>query len=463
MRADGGFFTGKCRRMNHDKLKDPSPPASLTRDLMESMPDRILNESYGKAPGSLYIRSASGCFIEDIDGRQYIDMALGGGTAILGHAGACVTDRIISRIKSGAIYAVPNPIAHQYGEVLHEAMPWFSHFAFCSTGSEATMRAVRIARAFNGRRKIGLFSGGWHGSHDMVLVEEDYSGPEAEPRMVLKSAGTPEEIKDLIVFLPYNHPDAFELIRKNRSELAMIMIEPSQGSNPRDDVVQFLRDLRKVTEETDILLCFDEIITGGRLALGGAQELYGIHADLATYGKVLGGGLPIGIVGGREEVMRVIRPSAAENRTPVFLGGTFSANPLSVAAGMEVMRYLRENEAVIYPCLNENGALLKNGVNEFCEARNIPAYMTGAGSMLRLVFSSRSVRSRRERDFAEVNPEVQKEFYASLLASGVHVGTNRLNFLSICHDQTIIRKVLDSYTESLDKFTVAGRFRRSAE
>lgn len=463
MRVRGECSTGRRQRMSHDHLKDPPPPGTLAREQIQAMPDRILNENYGPACSSLYVRSASGCYIEDIDGRQYIDMALGGGTAILGHANRYITDRLVSRIQAGTIYAIPNPVAHQYGELLHEAMPWFPHFVFCSTGSEATMRAIRIARAFSGRRKIGLFSGCWHGSHDMVLVEEDYSGHEAEPRLFLKSAGTPEEMKDLIVFLPYNHSAAFDLIRKHRSELAMVMIEPSQGSNPRDDVVQFLRDLRIVTEENDVLLCFDEIITGGRLAPGGAQELYGIHADLAAYGKILGGGLPVGIIGGTEDVMSVIRPAAHSNRTPVFMGGTFSANPLSVAAGMEVMRYLRENAPGIYSSLNENGAALKNGINAFCAERNIPAYMTGIGSMLRLVFSGHHVKSRRERDFAEIPPEVQKEFYSSLLKSGVHTGTNRLNFLSIFHDQAIVQKVLNSYFENLERFNAAGKLRSPAE
>ncbi len=436
----------------------PDPLNPLSRAELQSLPNRILNESYDSTSQALYIRGASGCFIDDIDGRRYIDMALGGGTAILGHANSALIANITRHLIAGTLYALPNPIAHQYGEILHQAMPWFSSFVFSSTGSEATLRAMRLARAFNGKKKVALFSGSWHGSHDMVLVEEDYSGSEEAPRLMFKSAGTPRELADLLLFLPYNHSAACELIKKHRHELALVMIEPSQGSNPRDDIGPFLKDLRQVTKDNDILLCFDEVISGGRLAFGGAQEHYAIQADLATYGKVLGGGLPMGILGGTAEVMKVIRPTPGEDRIPVFMGGTFSANPMSVAAGLEVMRYLQSNREWLYTELFKQGNLLKEGINDFCRGKNIPVHMMGIGSMLRLVFSAQPIRSRRQRDSDEIPQSTQKEFYAALLQSGVHVGTNRLNFLSTAHSQAIVEKIIEIYASVIERFNTQGKF-----
>lgn len=416
----------------------------------------IFNEGYAPSAAALYIAKAQGCHVEDFDGNRYLDTGLAAGGAILGHASEVVTTQVQAQLARGSVHTAPNMLAHQFGELLHAALPWFGGFAFCNSGAEATMRAIRLARAYTGRSKIAIFSGGWHGAHDMVLVEEDPAGDPHHPTAMFKSGGTPKSLKELLVFLPYNDPAAFDIIRAHRDDLAMVMIEPSQGSNPRDDVAGFLRELRRITEENGILLGFDEVITGFRLALGGAQELYGIQADLATYGKIIGGGLPVGLVGGRTEIMRCIREGSAAEPKPVYMGGTFSANPLTMVAGMAVLRHLTDNRATLYAKLSHLGDHLKTSINAACVEHGIPARMLGVGSMLRLMFTDFPVRSRRQRDDHESDADIQKYFFLSMLLSGVHVGANRINFLSTVHRREEVDEVARAYIGTLRSFNESG-------
>jgi glutamate-1-semialdehyde 2,1-aminomutase len=409
----------------------------------------ILNAGYDE--DYLYARKAYGCFVEDCSGNIYIDTALGAGTHILGHANPIIVGEIEKQAREGTLYILPNEYTHEVGRFLSQAIPCFSNFVFCNSGTEATIRATRIARAHTGRKKVAMFSGGWHGGNDMLLFEEDYTGDENRPTLMFKSAGVPQEIMDMTLMLPYNSDAAFELIEQHKNELAMVIIEPSQGSNPRDDVGEFLRELRKITAKHNILLCFDEIVTGFRVALGGCQEYYGIEADIATYGKAIGGGLPIGMIGGTENVMKIIKGCNGEK--PVFMGGTFSANPLVMRVARTVLQHLIENREDIYSCLNENGQYIKNRINEFCVSNQIPVKMIGIGSMLRIIFTDKTVKSRRDRDKYEVDDTLQKLFYSYLrFEKGVHISSNRVVFLSTAHKKEHIERIVESIIESLRYF-----------
>ena len=285
----------------------------------------------------------------------------------------------------------------------------------------------------------------------MLLFEEDYTSDENRPAIMFKSAGVPEEIMDMTLMLPYNTDAAFELIEQHKNELAMVIIEPSQGSNPRDDVGEFLCELRRITAKHNILLCFDEIITGFRITLGGCQEHYGVEADIATYGKAIGGGLPIGMIGGTEEVMKVVKSCNGEK--PVFMGGTFSANPLVMRIARTVLQHLIENREDIYSYLNGNGQYIRNRINEFCVANQIPVRMMGIGSMSRIIFTDKTVKSRRDRDKYEVDDTLQKLFYSYLrFEKGVHVSSNRIIFLSTVHKKEHIEKIVRSIIEALEYF-----------
>ena len=422
---------------------------SSVRSLSESNKAVILNEAYGK--DKFHASRGHGCFIEDCSGNTYIDTALGAGTHILGHANPIIVEAIQSQAEKGTLYMLPNRYTYEVGELLSDILPHFHGFVFCNSGTEATIRATRIARAYTGRKKIAMFSGGWHGGNDMLLFEEDYNGVKTRPVPMFKSAGIPEEIMGMMLLLPYNDDAAFDLIERHKEELAMVIVEPSQGSNPRDDVGRFLRQLRRITTKHDILLCFDEIITGFRIALGGCQEYYGVEADITTYGKTLGGGLSIGLVAGRNNIMKVIQGD--EQKKPVFMGGTFSANPLVMHVAKTVLQHLIENRECIYSYLNENGRYIRNTINEFCVANQVPVRMTGVGSMSRMIFTDKAIKSRRDRDEYELDNALQKQFYLYLLLEkGIYVSSNRIVFLSTEHKKEHIEKIAQSIIQTIDYF-----------
>jgi glutamate-1-semialdehyde 2,1-aminomutase len=410
----------------------------------------ILNAGYEKS--ELHINKAYGCFIEDCSGNVYIDTALGAGTHILGHAHPVIVGEIQKQAAEGTLYILPNRYTYEVGQLLSDVIPHFYGFVFCNSGTEATIRATRIARAYTGRKKIAMFSGGWHGGNDMLLFEEDWTADENRPMPAFRSAGVPQEIMDMTLMLPYNCDAAFELIEQHGNELAMVIIEPSQGSNPRDDVGKFLHELRRITAKHNILLCFDEIVTGFRIALGGCQEYYGIEADMAVYGKTLGAGLPIGLVAGTKEVMDVVKGN--DHKKPVFMGGTFSANPLVIRVAKAVLQHLVENRETVYTHLNENGRYIRNTINEFCVANRVPVRMTGIGSMSRMIFTDKPIKSRRERDRYEIDDALQKLFYSYLrFEKGVHISGNRIIFLSTANKKEHIEKIMRSIIESLEYFS----------
>jgi glutamate-1-semialdehyde 2,1-aminomutase len=408
----------------------------------KNIPATLLNEHYQNR--GIYIKDAFDNIIVDIFDNTYQDMILGSGTFILGH------NAIDIYLDRGTLHSTPNFCAVNYANLLSDIIPDMSSFVFCNTGSEATMRAIRIARAISGKSKIALFSGGWHGSHDGVLVDDDYD--KDTESVVSKSDGIPQEILDLVIMLPYNDERAFEIIKQRKDEIAVVIIEPVQGSNPRCDIGQFLRKLREITKQNNVLLCFDEVITGFRLALGGGQEYFEIKADLATYGKIAGGGFPIGIVGINKEIDIKVREKN------IFYGGTFSANPISMEAGYKTVSYLKTNQELYYD-LNETGFYIVDNINKFCEIRNIPVSMIGIGSMFRFVFTDYPIKSRKDREKYEIKSNTIKDyFYKSLLLKGVLVGSNRINFLSTKHYEEDINLIKSAYLKTIIEFNDIGCF-----
>ena len=204
----------------------------------------ILNEGYNVTDRRKYLAQAHGCKVTDLYGETYIDMAMAGGSAILGHANEYVRDAVNTQLRKGALFTSPTVLAHQYCEILDHHLGELDHFAFSSTGSEATLRAIRIARAYTGKRKIAIFGGGWHGSHDLLMVEEDPKSHSHRPTGFLKSAGTLPNVLEQAVMLPYNPEAAFYLIKEQAATLPMVFVEPLQGSNPQGDIKYFLQELR---------------------------------------------------------------------------------------------------------------------------------------------------------------------------------------------------------------------------
>jgi glutamate-1-semialdehyde 2,1-aminomutase len=405
----------------------------------------ICNEGYGAGSSLSYISRAQGCRVWDGAGRAMIDMALGGGSMILGHAHPAVAEAIARQARDGAIYTAPHAAVHEMDGMLDRFIPWLPGRVWCNSGSEAVMRLVRIARAVTGKRKIGLFSGCWHGSWDGTLVEEDYDGDNVVdrpvlcrpgcPRLRLRSAGTPLETLDSILFLPYRDSSALSLIREYADKLACVLVEPVQGSNPSADVGPFLDSLRHTCSSCGVLLAFDEVVTGFRLSPGGGQERFGVQGDLAAYGKIIGGGLPVGLVAGTGQVMDEAR------RMGVFFGGTFSANPLVVAAGRATLARLGLE---VYAAIHRMGEGLRDAVNNVATRFGLPLHMMGCGSINRLILSPTRVTSRRHRDSVEPPPTVQRQYYDRVRVGGVHIGTNRILFLSTAHGIDELVRVMEA-------------------
>ena len=365
----------------------------------------IKNEGYVN-PKVIFSKSY-GCYLEDVNGNKYIDTTIGNGTHILGHSSSVVNDAIREQIEKGVLFTASNNVAYETAELIHMAHPTLESVVFCNSGSEATMRAARVARAYTKRNKIAIFSGSWHGGNELFMYDYDYKDSKYSTNH--KSSGVPDCFKDVVIVLPYNTSEAFEIIEKNKDDLAMVIVEPSQGSNPRDDMKEFLTNLRNVTERHQIVLCFDEIITGFRVKYGGCQEYYGIDADLVTYGKTVGGGMPIGVVAGREKIMCAINGNL--KNLPVFMGGTFSANPLAMQVSKALLTYLYTNKDKIYPRLNDMGDYLKSKVNKYCLENKINAQMIGIGSMLRLIHTKKFIKSRQDRDCHENNTSYIDKYY----------------------------------------------------
>jgi glutamate-1-semialdehyde 2,1-aminomutase len=404
-------------------------------------------------PHQIYIDSAEGPYLTDLDGNQYIDLTCGFGPNVVGNKAEPVEEALAAQIKKGWHYGIPGAEQARLAELIKESSSAVDEVMFCNSGSEATMFAFRAARALTGKRVIALFDGSYHGIHDYALVKAGRKSERSEPSSVALGAGVPEEVsKDLMMMLPYRDENAYELIRKHKDELALVVIEPVQSSNPRLDNQQFLDGLRDICTECGVLLMFDEVITGFRIEYGGCQQYYDIKPDLVTYGKAAGGGMPIGIVAGSKSVMNTF--SGADDTPAIFAGGTFNGHPLTMVAGIAILEYLKNNQEEIYPYLHEQGNRIASEINEFCLSNNIPAQMMNAGSMMHLMFSGETIESSRDIDQSLY--KLEKEFYLHLLGHNVIVPGIHLAFISFAHKPDIVDQVINAFKRTFEDLREDG-------
>src|SRR5205823_5720742 len=342
------------------------------------------------APYPLCIERGEGCHVWDVDGTERIDM-IGNYTAmILGHSHPKVVEAIRAQAARGTGFAAANPVEVELATLLCERVPSLDAVRFCNSGTEATMFAMRLARAFTGRPKIARVEGGYHGTHDYAEVSThpvvDEAGPPDAPRAVPDSIGTPDWALENIVVLPFNDAGAAEaIIRRHAGSLAAVILEPIIGAG---GVIAarpvFLQRLRDVTVELGILLIFDEVISF-RVGPGGAQEMYGVTPDLTTLGKIIGGGLPVAAFGGRADVMELLDPRREPN---LAQGGTYNGNPLGMAAGLACMQELTPD---VFAELNRKGERVAEQLSEVFASHGVPAQINGVGSLLAIHFSDKPV------------------------------------------------------------------------
>lgn len=411
---------------------------------MKLMPGGVSSPVRAFKPYPSYIRCGRGSKIVDVDGNEYIDYCMGFGPLILGHADPDVVSAVRAQSELGFLYGTPIEQEIEMAELIRNHYPSVEMIRIVNTGTEATMHAIRVARGFTGRKKIVKIEGGFHGAHDSVLVK---AGSGATTHSIPNSLGIPEEVTANTLLVPYNDLSKMkETIRRNREEIAALIIEPVLGNTgPVLPVDGYLEGIRELTEENDILLIFDEVITGFRLAMGGAQELYGVTPDMTVLGKIAGGGLPIGIFGGPEEIMKTVSPAGK-----VYQAGTFSGNPMSLVAGLATIKKLQNTG---HEELNARGDMMKDGLTRILEDLQLPYVVQGIGSMFQLFLTD-----RRVVDYASAktcDTELFNRLFLTMLEKGIFLPPSQFetSFLSTAHSHKDIEFTLNMYATSLQEVT----------
>ncbi len=391
-------------------------------------------------PHPFYTASARGCMITDLDGNRYIDYCMGYGPLILGHAHPAIKSAVTDQLDRGWLYGTPIEAEVKLASRIASIYPSIEMLRFVSSGTEATMSVLRLARGYTGRNKFLKIEGGFHGAHDAVLIK---AGSGATTHGVPDSFGVPPDFTKHTLQAPYNDIEAITgLIESNRDDLAAVIIEPVLGNvGPILPVPGYLEALRRVTEENDVLLIFDEIITGFRLAMGGAQEYFGIVPDMTTLGKIIGGGFPFGVFGGKKEIMEMISPSGG-----VYQAGTFSGNPVSVTAGLAVLDTLKSED--VHRKLDASGNKLRSALQDLVSDLKLPYSVSGVGSIFKIFFGD---MPRNYQDALRCDKDEYLRFFRRMLESGVFLPPSQFetNFLSIAHTATDIEKTIDAYAANL--------------
>ena len=360
----------------------------------------------------VFIKEAKGAYLYDEDGNKYIDFISSWGPLILGHAHPSVIDAINTQSYKGTSYGIPTELETKMAALVVELAPNVDKVRFVNSGTEACMSAVRLARGYTGKDKIIKFSGCYHGHADPFLIQ---AGSGASTFGMPNSPGvTPSSAKDTLIADYNNIEQVSSLFELNKNEIAAVILEPIAGNMgcvlPQEN---FIKELKDHCHDNGALLIFDEVMTGFRLALGGAQEVLSIDADLVTYGKVIGGGLPVGAFGGRAEIMDYLAPEG-----PVYQAGTLSGNPIAMSAGYAMLNHLKENPNV-FISLQDKTTYLANGINKILQQISIPYQLNKMGSMISLHFTDEPVVDFKTSQKGD--NEYFKRYFHAMLANGVYL------------------------------------------
>ena len=383
----------------------------------------------------IFIKSASGAYLHDVDGNDYVDFIGSWGPMILGHSNPKIIKAIKDQADLGTSYGAPTEAETSIGELIRTVMPSIEKIRMVNSGTEATMSCIRLARGYTGRNKIIKFTGCYHGHVDSLLIK---AGSGVSTFGLPDSPGIPEELARHTISVPYNDINAFlEVFESIKSELAAVIIEPIAGNMgfiPGDK--DFLKTLRTKTHESGSVLIFDEVMTGFRVSLGGAQELYGITPDLTALGKVIGGGLPVGAFGGKAEIMNFLAPEG-----PVYQAGTLSGNPLAVAAGKCLINELIKTNP--YDELEANANYLLTNIKNEMFKKEIPFSFNQIGGMFGFFFTDEF-----PNNFDDVSASSDKyfeSFFKDCLNQGIYFAPSKYEagFISTKHTKKILDEVIN--------------------
>ncbi|MEM0139471.1 MAG: glutamate-1-semialdehyde 2,1-aminomutase [Ferroplasma sp.] len=392
------------------------------------------------APVPVMFSQAKGSKILDVNNKEYIDYSLGFGPMILGHSNYEVNNKIKSQIDKGILFGSITENEIILGKLIKENIKSIEKMRFTNSGTEATMHAIRAARGFTGRKYILKMEGGYHGAHDYALIK---SGSGTMTFGVPSSAGIPEEVSKTVLVGQYNDQDSIEaLFREHGNEIAAVITEPVLGNigviNPENGFLQFLRE---ITQKYSSLLIFDEVITGFRFAFRGYQDIINVKPDLTTLGKIIGGGAPVGLFGGRQDIMDNIAPSGN-----IYEAGTFSGNPLTMAAGIATLQILKNKD---YTLINNYSAKIEKELNSLISEYHLEASVNRCYSMFQLFFNREAVNSYK----IAKNSDAKKFFkmFRLLLDKGIFLPPSQFEteFVSFAHTSEDLAKTIESFSSVL--------------
>jgi glutamate-1-semialdehyde 2,1-aminomutase len=384
----------------------------------------------------LFIERGEGPYLFDADGNRYIDYVLSWGPLILGHAPRRIVDALARQAEQGTSFGAPTALEIELAQLIIEAVPSVEMVRFVNSGTEATMSAVRLARAYTGRPKIIKFAGCYHGAADPFLVQ---AGSGVATLGLPDSPGVPSGATQDTLTAPYNDLEAVaELFRTFGEQIAAVIVEPVAGNMglvlPQPG---FLEGLRRITKEHGALLIFDEVMTGFRVAYGGAQEFYGVIPDITTLGKVIGGGLPVGAYGGPREIMETVAPAG-----PMYQAGTLSGNPLAMVAGIETLRAIQAPNA--FGRMESLAGRLVSAIGQAADEAGVPLQCASVGSMFGLFFADRPVTDYASAKTADTARYAR--FFWGMLARGVYLAPSQFEagFLSLAHTEEDIETTVEA-------------------
>ncbi|MFA4824142.1 MAG: glutamate-1-semialdehyde 2,1-aminomutase [Methanoregula sp.] len=398
------------------------------------MPGGVSSPVRAIKPYPFYTAHASGSHLTTVDGDTLLDCCMAYGPLLLGHAAPQVRQAVEAQLDYGWLYGTPSPLEPEFAKMITGDHPGMDMVRFVSSGSEATMAAIRLARGFTGKKDIVKIEGGFHGAHDAVLVK---AGSGATTMGVPDSAGVLADLVKHTRQVPYNDPEGLESLLTAHTDVAALIIEPVLGNiGPILPGKNYLGDVREITKAHDVLLIFDEVITGYRLGIGGAQVMYGVRPDLTTLGKIIGGGLPIGAFGGRRDIMQLVAPQG-----PVYQAGTFSGNPLSLSAGIATLNYLHDNR-ILYDELDAKTRALEESLKS-----NHDGSFVRLGSMFKYFFRNKPPKNYRE--VKECNTDAFGRCWKRMLDAGIFLPPSQFetNFISTAHSDQDLTTLSQAYAK----------------
>ena len=393
-------------------------------------------------PYPFFAVSSKGTKIVTADHKTYIDYCMGYGAVLLGHVHPAITESVKSQIDNGNLFCMPTEKEVKLAELISKVVPCAEMSRLVNTGSEATMNAIRLARAFTRKKKIIKFEGCYHGAHDYVLVSAGSDG-----HSIPISEGAIEEATSQTLVVPYNDPTELERVIRKDENIACVIIEPvaaNMGLILPDK--QYLNQIRKITQQQDIVLIFDEVITGFRLALGGASEFFGVIPDLATFAKAMGNGYPIGAISGKREIMQQFAPNGK-----VYQASTFAGNPTSVSASFATIQTLLESKNEIYPRIARTCDRIVDGINDGLRHLKLSFTVNAIGSMYQLFLTSEKVNDVKGAKSSDAI--MFKKLYDQLFKGGIFIPPSQFEtcFISSAHSEDDVDKTIECYNEALRK------------